>query len=643
MSRDARPAPAVDPPPAAGRGPHDASWHGVLCFAAFAVFGLVLFSPALLGGEYVLPGTGSQDSDVVRGAWSLGQLAWGLPDPIFTERVYFPVGVKALPLPFASGLLLAPVNLLLGPLSGYDISVVLLLAALGWSTAWLGREITGSWGLGAIAAGAVLAQPMLMHAISDGTPEHLALWSLPAAAAAACRAWRSGRLRWAPLCGLLCLLLLLDSPYMAVYGLVLAPFLLAAMLTLPRQRQDGWLRRLRPLAACAACALPAVLLVAWLYSGFSLAPQDFTVESAAVELAGNSVELRSWWALQTNPASDVRGNLVPALVPTAMLLPALILALVGLPRSLPWLLASLAMLALAMGINADNSGMLAWWLREPLGEVGQAAGRGLGDAVLAFNRALLGQAPFTGIRFPRRWLLPAALCLALAGSIGLGRLLRLGPGRWLRRVRGPWPRTAAVWAGLLVGPLLAAALLSAQPYLHPRSTTRMPQLAFADWIRARPGSGAVIAFPTVRPGPPNTHRWELPVYANISDAIRSADCLYFQLVHRRPVLCYPALFTVTANQGLDETAARLVRDTNDLALPGMTGQTIPPSALEAEGATQRARGRDWLADRGLRWVTLDLAVYPEAQVQDALVFYEPVAEVQRFDDGDGVLVIELER
>ena len=611
-----------------------------LAAVAFLIWATTMLWPALVGGAYVLPGAGSQDSDVIRGAWSLSQAAWGLPDPIWTHRVYFPVGVKVIPLPFASGLLLTPVQLLLGPLGAYDVSVLLLLAATGWCTAWLGRELTGSWGLGALVGGAVVAQPMLVHAVADGTPEHVALWSLPAALAAAWRAHRTGRLRWAPVCALLLLVLLLDSPYMAVFGLVVAPFFLTAALLESPASAPGW-RRGRPLAVVALAALPALGLVAWLYRGFTLAPQDYTRASAAVELAGNSVSLRTWWGLEAGHGVDVLGNLVPALIPTALLVPLLILALAGLRRGSPWLGAGLLMLVLAFGTDPDNSRMLAWWLGSVGGQAGERLGDALGRGLLALDTWLVGLPPFSAVRFPRRWLVPAAMFLGLAAAFGLRALLSLG----LRSVRlAAFTRHRLVLevTGVLAGLILAALLLQHAPYLRPWATTAFPDLTFAAWLRSRPGPGAVMAFPTVRPGKPNTHRWELPVYANISDALRSGDQLYFQLAHRRPIYEYPALFTVVANQGLSPQAETLVRDTNDMARMGMTGEFPPSSAWDSRMAHERAEGRAWLQARGLRFVVLDLSVYQGEWLDRAVAFFEPLADRQRFEDGDGVMVLELE-
>ncbi|MFH1464157.1 MAG: hypothetical protein ABIO70_07210 [Pseudomonadota bacterium] len=613
-----------------------------LAALVFLTWAGLLLWPALAGGAYVLPGPGGQDSDVIRGAWSLSQAAWGLPDPIWTHRVYFPLGVKVVPLPFASGLLLAPVQFLLGPLGAYDVSLLLLLATTGWCTAWLGRELTGSWGLGAVAGGALVAQPMLLHAMADGTPEHVALWSLPAALAAAWRAHRTGQLRWAPVFGLLLLALLLDSPYMAVFGLVVVPsFLAAALLERPAERA-GW-RRWRPLTLTASAALPALALVAWLYHGFTLAPQDYTQASASVELAGNSTSLRTWWGLEAGHGMDVLGNLVPALIPTVLLVPMLLLAMAGLRRGLPWLLAGLLMLVLAFGSDPDNPRMLAWWLGSVAGQGGATFGHALGQGVLSLDTWLLGQPPFSGVRFPRRWLVPAAMFLSLAGVFGLRGLLSLGLRRPALKALLQRRRLTIELAGVVAGLAVAGTLLQQEPYLEPWDTTTYPNLAFADWLRAQPGSGAVMAFPTVRPGKPNTHRWELPVYANISDALRSGDQLYFQLAHRRPIYEYPALFTVVATPGLSPEAEQLVRDTNDMGRMGITGEFPPSSSFDPRGAHGRAEGRAWLQARGLRFVVLDLSVYQGEWLDRAVDFFEPLASQERFDDGDGVLVLELAR
>jgi hypothetical protein len=150
-----------------------------------------------------------------------------------------------------------------------------------------------------------------------------------------------------------------------------------------------------------------------------------------------------------------------------------------------------------------------------------------------------------------------------------------------------------------------------------------------------------MAFPTVRPGRPNTHRWELPVYANISDVLRSGDTLWFQLVHGRPDYIWPALFTARANGGLPQVADRLVRDANDMARFAITGDVPPPSSWDPGAAGERAEGRAWLQARGLRFVVLDLSVYQGEWLERALGFFAPFERQERFDDGDGVLVLEL--
>jgi hypothetical protein len=615
---------------------------GPLVALLFLVWSAWLLGPALIGGEHVLAGLAGLDSDVIRGAWSLEQVARGLPDPIHTHRVFFPVGIQVVPLPFASALLLAPLQLL-GPMHAYDLSLLALLVAAGWSTAWLGRELTGSWALGSIAGGTVLAQPLLMDAIADGTPEHLAIWSLPAVLAAAWRSLRTGSLGWALATAPLLLVLLLDSPYMAVYGLVIAPFFLAAALLWRPDGREPAVRRLRPLLVAALAGLPAVALLAWLYRDLPLQPQDFDPAVAAFERAGNSAKLRTWLQLSIHPGSDVRGNLVPALIPVAVLVPALLLALAAIRRSWPWLLASGLMILLALGTADDNPVMFAWWMKALFGSAGESGAQGLSAAVVSANEALQQRIPFSGIRFPRRWLLPAALFLCMAGSLGLGRLLALVGGlspfrRQLRR----WPLLPPA-LGLALGPVLAVLVLLLQPYLQPRATTAYPTLGFTAWLAEQPGEGAVLTLPTERPGKPNTHRWQLPAYANISNTIRSSECLYFQLEHGRPVYCYPSLLTAKAAAGLDEQTGRLIRDANELTRPATLGEPPSESAYWFDGKARRDAGRAWLVERGLRFVVLDLSVYQGEWLDQAVSFWEPLANQRRFDDGAGVLVLELER
>ena len=94
---------------------------------------------------------------------------------------------------------------------------------------------------------------------------------------------------------------------------------------------------------------------------------------------------------------------------------------------------------------------------------------------------------------------------------------------------------------------------------------------------------------------------------------------------------------------MDDAATRLVRDTNDMAMPGMIDKEPPSSAWSPDDNGQRAAGRQWLVDRGLRFVVLDLSVYRGDWLERAVAFYQPLVSEQRFDDGDGVLVLELER
>ena len=85
------------------------------------------------------------------------------------------------------------------------------------TTAWLVRTTTESWMAGIAMGSAMVSQPMLLHAISDGTPEHLALWSMPLFLGLAIVALQTMNTRWALAAGIMALVVALDSPYNAIY------------------------------------------------------------------------------------------------------------------------------------------------------------------------------------------------------------------------------------------------------------------------------------------------------------------------------------------------------------------------------------------------------------------------------------------
>jgi len=134
---------------------------------------------------------GDPETDAIRGMWGLDHIRRSLlppQTPIWSNLVNFPSGAIFLPLPWTSGLLLAPFGAVFGATIGWNIGIALLLWALGMSTAWMVQTITKSWASGLLLGSFMVVQPLLLHAIGDGTPEHIALWTMPLFLGAA---WKS--------------------------------------------------------------------------------------------------------------------------------------------------------------------------------------------------------------------------------------------------------------------------------------------------------------------------------------------------------------------------------------------------------------------------------------------------------------------
>ena len=169
----------------------------------------------------------------------------------------------------------------------------------------------------------------------------------------------------------------------------------------------------------------------------------------------------------------------------------------------------------------------------------------------------------------------------------------------------------------------------------------LPEATFARWIREEAPKGAVILFPTVRPAPDLRMRARVPVFANLSSALASADNEYLQLLHRRPTMSWPPLLTLRAKGALPQAVVRILQDTNDLTDPFYKGVDPPGSAMDEWNAKKRRQGRDWLYEAGFCCVVFDLGVYAEPWRTRVQSFYEPFVVTRTFEDGDGVLVAVL--
>ena len=180
---------------------------------------------------------GDADTDAISGMWSFDHVRRSMlpPEtPIWSDQINFPAGVLALTLPWTTSVLLSPLGFFFGPVVAWNLSVAMILLAIGVSTAWLVKQLTDSWSIGCAMGGLVMTQPMLLHAISDGTPEHLSLWGVPLllgmtwkafteiSPKMGCRCWSNGGARGSrlPISRYLCCTHRVNRPSMVFYSAV---------------------------------------------------------------------------------------------------------------------------------------------------------------------------------------------------------------------------------------------------------------------------------------------------------------------------------------------------------------------------------------------------------------------------------------
>lgn len=564
--------------------------------AALAVLVVVLHHRLFVEGGIL----GAPQSDVIRGIWGLDLQARALPLPFWTDRVGFPEGVKILVLPFASSLVAAPLVYLLGAVVAYDLWMLLLLWGAGVASAWLAREVTGRRSAGWLVGAMVIAQPMLFLAITDGTPENVAFWGVPALLAALWRTLRDGDRRFAVAAGLLGFVVAADSPYHAVFVVGLAPLLLLAL----PGGGASWRDRAVAMGIAGGVAAVGAAAVAALYYGL---PFD---EAPPSSMVGNAIQMRAWLQWEAGAIGQPWDwTLTPSFVPTAVLLGALGLSLVRPVRASPWLVAALACLLLGLGPGDENprliSGVLGGWVRTPLSAVAD----------------LLAAHPPPVLRFLRRLLVPFTLCLGMAAEVGLSRW-RLLP-----------------WLGLPAG-IAAAAVVAAQTgYVGSLPLTHPPRTAAIAFVADHEQDGAAVFLPQVRAAERLHQRDELPVFAELGQEIQSAAELWLQVdSHRAAVNAPNGLLTMVERSRRDDELRMVLRDFDDLTLPQTVGRPIPPSATS--DPERRTRVIAGLVDAGLRFVVLDEALYGEEGLAMMRAYLSGVlVEEQRFDDGTGIVVM----
>ncbi|MEC8424052.1 MAG: hypothetical protein VX000_09755, partial [Myxococcota bacterium] len=340
----------------------------------------------------------------------------------------------------------------------------------------------------------------------------------------------------------------------------------------------------------------------------------------------NATDLHTWWQYDFGGAGDRDPSLAPTLIPTVALWVGIALGVLGLPRSLPWLLTALLMIGMSFGYNKLLPAELAQWMG--------STGYSLGVRILSINDTLYGLPLIDNIRFPRRWLVPAAMSIGVAAGFGAQRILsllaRVRPGRALIPVLAVVGAAASVKAGVD-----ASRIHTVFPMQE------LPEVAFTTWIAEQDDAGPVVCIPQNRPAPRSGKREDLPVFASISPNLSSTDVQYLQVLHGQPTLSYPTLKTLVPMR-FDADIYRLMRNWDDLGQPVATGNPIPRSAYDEHSEPARNATIARLRGAGLRYVVVDEAAFGDEGLEILTTQLAPHTEtIERFDDGTGVLVFVL--
>lgn len=579
---------------------------------------LWLFHPMLAEPAGIV--LGDPHTDAIRGAWGFNHLGSSLmagESPWSTTRLNFPAGVQLMVLPLASGLMLMPLSIV-DPMTAWNTSVLVLVFCSALSLAWLTQVLSGSWAAGFLSGVVLLSQPMVHHAIADGTAEHVALWGIPLFIGAAWLALAEQSPKWGVMAGFLCIVVALDSPYHGLYALVIGAIILPFAIRFVRGREVDLARAV---GAMAIASMIGIAIVLYLYAQFEDGSNQ--TQDAAILQHSNATDMRLWWhhlSLGSNTRDPTRP---PTIIPTAILSSTILLSIVGGRRSLPWLVSATVMLGLSFGLRTETIQHLSAWLGESGGVMGELA--------IGFNDWFYTLPIAEQLRFPRRWLVPSSMAFSVGAGIGLALLFQT-------RLRNG-PAQAAVVMVLSVACLSVGTRSSRIHQQFPMHT--LPQVEFADALYDAEGSGAILFLPAVRELEPGATRESLPVFANLGTELASADDLYLQLRHGRPMVSYPSLQTLTANAHSDDVS-RLLRDWSDLSDGKSAGRGIPPSAFDPGAQAERFRGLKELREAGLRWVAVDLDAYDDEGLNLLRKqIGQKIAQETRFDEGDGVLLLEL--
>lgn len=542
-----------------------------------------LHAPLLAGGVL-----GAPDTDLFRAIWGFDHQARSFPYWIWTNDVAFPDGAKVIVLPFLSSILGWPLHALLGPWTGYSAWVCVLIWAGAAATAWWVREASGSGGAGFLAGGAMVTQPLLLLAETEGTPEHLAYWGLPLLLACLWQAKGQRARAWGAAAGGAGLALALDNPYGAVFAI---PLTLYPLWKADRQGQ----------LAFALASLCGAALLAGLYQGLSL-------NIPVPQRNANATSLLTWMDWEGGrSARPWDFTHPPTFVPSLCILAAFSLAILRPTRTWPWLLAAVVCLALSLGSAEENAVVL----EHRLGAFGAA----VAHAIAWVN----DHASPSMIRFPRRWLVPFSFALWTAAGIGLSRV----PQEWMRS----WIAVAGVLAVTTVT-LEQTGFRQAFPRTLPARPT------FAQFVAAYPSTGAALVLPT-RPvhhrenGAANGAANERILgFAGLDPHIGpSVDIPFLQVaLQRKFVNSAPGLLTIGPGRARFSTRESVLQQLDRLA-------TDPAAVLSPDSVSA-------LVQRGLSFVLIDEKAFGAAGIERITeVFGAAVRESRHFPDGSGVTVL----
>ncbi|MBM74360.1 MAG: hypothetical protein CMK59_03070 [Proteobacteria bacterium] len=598
------------------RSSQDAFWVALL-LAVFVYWLLLPIWPKI--NTHII---GDAGTDAIRGMWSLDHLRQSLipPEtPLISNRINFPSGALMLALPWTSGVLLSPLGFLFGPIIAWNLSIAILIWGIGMSLAWLVRCLTDSWYSGMLVGGLALSQPMLLHAMGDGTAEHISFWGMPLLLGSLYKTLNDNSTKWGVFSGIIAIMIALDSPYLAVYSLTasvfIVPWYLFRSRILAERIQLYW-----ALGAILAITLIGAVGVGLIYQFFPI--KTLLASEKISLLTMNATDLRTWWQHDVQESFIRDSSLPPTTISSTVLLITIILVILGLPKSAPWVLVGSFMFVLSLGLNNRVPVHLGQWLG--------SYGKELGSMLIELNRSLYSFPALGLIRFPQRWLIPSFLMFLCGAGIGTARLLQF---KLIKRFA--LPISFSIVAIATFASMRSSRLDLNFPYQE------VPKVLFTDHLANHPKKGAVLLLPQMRPPPKSGKRSDLPIFANINKNLASSDAQFFQVLHGRAMYTKPSLKTIYSFKK-DEKIARLVRNWDDMANPMLTGNEIPPSAYDSRSEGLRQEAIRALIEEGLAFIVLDLGAYnDEAQklLRTQLGLY--IKSEQIFEEGDGILLLEL--